>query len=381
MEISLSAVIPTKEDTKKYLSEFLKQKYPGKTEFSQDEMKPIVKEYLTWLIPRLSSVKMVERKSASKREFKGRSLISIVHDYTALDIETTGFDPTYDEIIEIGAAQYRNGLCCSSFSTLVKPENEVDDYITQLTGITNEMLVSAPSIKEALPNFIKFLGDDTIVGHNINFDVNFLYDNCMRHTSHIFSNNFVDTMRLSRRLFPELPNHKLSTLIQAFNISDTVEHRALSDAVNSSSCYSYMEKYIKQNGIDISSLHCHRKNVSTGSNIAQSDYHHRIAAKDIAASVSDFDESSPVYGKLFVFTGVLEKMQRKDAMQIVVDFGGQCGDSVTKKTNYLVLGNNDYCNTIKDGKSTKQKKAESLKLSGNDIEIISENVFYDMISE
>ena len=83
--------------------------------------------------------------------------------------------------------------------------------------------------------------------------------------------------------------------------------------------------------------------------------------------------------KLCVFTGTLERMLRKDAMQAVVDLGGQVGNSVTKKTNYLILGNNDYCPLITEGKSSKQKKAESLKLAGNDIEIISEDVFYDMI--
>jgi len=74
-------------------------------------------------------------------------------------------------------------------------------------------------------------------------------------------------------------------------------------------------------------------------------------------------------------------MVRKEAMQIVADLGGKNADSVTKKTNYLILGNNDYCKSIKDGKSSKQKKAEKLKLDGYDIEIIPENVFYDIISE
>lgn len=74
-------------------------------------------------------------------------------------------------------------------------------------------------------------------------------------------------------------------------------------------------------------------------------------------------------------------MQRKEAMQIVADLGGIPGDSVTKKTNYLVLGDNDYCKTIKDGKNSKQKKAEKLILEGADLQIISEQVFYDMILE
>ena len=74
-------------------------------------------------------------------------------------------------------------------------------------------------------------------------------------------------------------------------------------------------------------------------------------------------------------------MSRKDAMQLVVDFGGSVGDNVTKKTNYLILGNNDFCQSIKDGKSNEQKKAEDLILKGHDIEILSENVFYDLVLE
>ena len=87
-----------------------------------------------------------------------------------------------------------------------------------------------------------------------------------------------------------------------------------------------------------------------------------------------------MYQKVCCFTGKLENLQRKDAMQLVVDLGGIVANSVTKKTNYLILGNNDYCPTIKDGKSSKQKKAEKLKLSGQDIDIISENTFYEMLN-
>ncbi len=68
-------------------------------------------------------------------------------------------------------------------------------------------------------------------------------------------------------------------------------------------------------------------------------------------------------------------------MQIVADLGGFKQDCVTRKTNYLILGNNDYCTTIVDGKSTKQKNAEKYKLDGQDIEILSETVFYDMIGD
>ena len=110
--------------------------------------------------------------------------------------------------------------------------------------------------------------------------------------------------------------------------------------------------------------------------LSKSNYN--VRAKDIEAETTDFDISNPIYGSVCVFTGTLEKMTRKEAMQIVKNLGGENGDSVTKKTNFLILGNNDFCKSIKDGKSSKQKKAEKLKSSGVDIEIISESVFYDM---
>jgi len=74
-------------------------------------------------------------------------------------------------------------------------------------------------------------------------------------------------------------------------------------------------------------------------------------------------------------------MTRKEAMQAVVNAGGHCCDGVVEETNYLVLGNNDYCKAIKGGKSNKQKKAEKMQLSGKDIQIISEDTFYDMFNQ
>ncbi|MBO5449761.1 MAG: BRCT domain-containing protein [Ruminococcus sp.] len=104
-----------------------------------------------------------------------------------------------------------------------------------------------------------------------------------------------------------------------------------------------------------------------------------LSANDLSATTENFDESHILYGKSCVFTGALERMTRREAMQIVLDHGGICEDKVTKRTNYLILGNNDYCSRIKDGKSSKQKKAEKYKLEGQEIDIIPENVFYDML--
>jgi DNA polymerase-3 subunit epsilon len=307
-------------------------------------------------------------KSSEKtsRDSKGESLLELISDYVVVDLETTGLDPSWNDIIEIGAIRVEGGTIANSFTSLVNPGYEIDDFIIALTGITNEMLSIAPDIRAVLPNFLDFVDGSIVIGHNVNFDINFIYDSCVSELNRTFSNDFIDTMRLSRRLFPQNRHHRLCDLIERFNVGSTVEHRALADAIQTNHCYEYIKRYMTDNGINIESLRPKSKGFS---------------AKDIKAVTNVFDEDSSMFKKVFVFTGALERMTRKEAMQLVVDQGGLCGDGVNKMTNYLVLGNYDYCKTIKDGKSTKQKKAEQLKLSGLDIEIISENVFYDMLDE
>lgn len=302
---------------------------------------------------------------STSRTEKGRSLLIDLSDYIVLDLETTGLDPKYDSIIEVAAAQIHNGEIAKTFQSLINPGFEISGFITELTGISNDMLTTAPVLEQVFPKFLDFVGDSIVVGHNVNFDVNFIYDNCMCLFEKPFQNDFIDTMRLSRRLFKKERHHRLTDLISRFEIADSVEHRALSDAIMTYQCYEYMKKYIQDRRIDFSSLLSFKKGA---------------CAKDILPTSTEFDETTPAFGKCFVFTGVLDKMSRSDAMQAVVNSGGVCADSVTRKTNYLVLGSFEYSSSVKGGKSTKQKKAEKLKIDGFDIDIISENVFYDLIS-
>lgn len=299
------------------------------------------------------------------RENKGESQLGFIDDYTVLDLETTGFDPAYDEIIEIAAIRFSSGEKISEFATLVKPENKIDEYITQLTGITNEMVKDAPKIEKVLPNLMKFLGSSVIVAHNANFDINFLYDNNMLCFKEPFTNNFIDTMRISRKLFKDI-KHRLVDLAKEFKISVSMHHRAMPDCEVTQKVYEHMRNHCNSNNIDISEL----VKTSHGKN---------FDLKEFKPETEEFDISHPIYGMSVCFTGTLEKFQRKDALQIVTNLGGIPSDSVTTNTNILVLGNNDYCSSIKNGKSNKQKKAEELILKGHDLIIISEKSFYDMI--
>lgn len=304
-----------------------------------------------------------------KRPNKGKNLIAFPDSYVLLDTETTGLDPEYDRIIEFAGIKVKDNEIIDKFQTLIKPPYEISSFITDFTGITNEMLKTAPALEEIFPEIEKFIKDEIIIAHNANFDINFLYESSLRLNGNGISNDFVDTMRLSRRIFPEEKHNRLCDLIERFSIGTNVEHRALSDVIQTNECYKYLKNYIAENNIDIVSLYPKKK--------------HTVKATELCSEIQieDINPDSSIYGKGFVFTGALDKMLRKDAMQIVLNMGGFCFDSVTKKTNYLVLGNGDYCSTVKDGKSSKYKKAEQLMLKGQDIQIISENVFYDMISE
>lgn len=301
----------------------------------------------------------------TKREFKGLSCLQLLDDYVVLDFETTGLDPEWNDIIEVAALKVINGIIIKKYTTLVNPDYEIDEFITELTGITNDMLLNAPDIKNVLPELLEFVGDSIVIAHNANYDINFLYDKCMNELDIPFKNDFIDTLRISRRLFKDFENHKLSTLVKNFNIEIDSLHRSLSDSVAAYKIYEYMKKYSKANNIDLESL--------------SKKHSYNIKAKDINTQNASFDEFNPLFNKNCVFTGKLERMTRKEAMQIVVDFGGTCSDSINKNVNLLILGNNDFCSSIKDGKSTKQKKAEQYILDGHDLVIVSENVFYDMI--
>ncbi|WP_455650455.1 exonuclease domain-containing protein [Enterocloster citroniae] len=326
-------------------------------------------------IDRNEAVEMQSEEGQRYRKIrqKGKNVLAFPDTYCLIDIETTGLSPDYDSIIEVSGIIFEGGKEKERFSSLLKPDSMyddgtyIDDFIMELTGITNEMLSEAPDTKSVLMEFHNFIGNSAIIGHNVNFDINFLYDNFEKYLSVMLTNDYVDTMRISRLFHPEEPHHRLKDLARKYKIDYSAAHRSLGDCLITQKCYETLKQEISETygGLD-SFIEAYQKRGQT-------------RAGDIVSNKTDFDTSHPLYGKVCVFTGTLEKMSRKEAMQTVVDFGGINGDSVTKKTNYLILGNNDYCPLIKGGKSNKQKKAEKLKLDGFDIETIPESVFYDML--
>ena len=309
-----------------------------------------------------------ENNNKTKRTQKGNSLIDFPKDYIIFDLETTGLDPDFNEIIEIGAIKYRNMEPIEQFHSFIKPDNVIDDFITELTGITNDMVKNAPKINYVLPLFINFISDDILIGHNVNFDINFVYDEMLRYEFGYLNNNFVDTLRMSRKLLPDLRHHRLNDLAEYFDIDTNGHHRAMKDVEITNKVYIKLKELMLSMYNNIDEL---KKTYKS----------HSIKYSDIKANITDIDKDSPFFNKYVTITGTLEKMQRKEAMQVIANLGGICQDGVNKDTNYLVLGNNDYNSRLRGKKSNKLIKAENLKIKGKDIEIISENIFYDILSE
>jgi len=146
----------------------------------------------------------------------------------AIDVETTGISPEKERIIEIGAFRPETG---DVFKTLINPGRPLPERITELTGITDEMLSGAPEEPEAIWAWLEFMGDDVILlGHNICFDHSFLVQAIRRCGYEEPQFLGIDTLKLSRVLCPELPNKKLETMVEHFGLTNERAHRAFEDA-------------------------------------------------------------------------------------------------------------------------------------------------------
>ena len=177
---------------------------------------------------------------------KGQSLKGT---YVVFDLETTGFSSAKDKIIEIGAVKVENGEITDKYSTFVNPKIPIPFRITQLTSITDEMVMESPEIETILPQFLKFVGDAVLVAHNASFDVSFIEENCRQQG---IEPNFtsVDTVGLARVLLPTLSKFKLNVVAKALNISQEHHHRAVDDARVTAEIYVKFIQMLEERGIE-----------------------------------------------------------------------------------------------------------------------------------
>lgn len=170
--------------------------------------------------------------------------------YTVLDIETTGLSKQMHKITEIAAVKVENKKVIQEFQTLINPQVNIPSFITSLTGISNSMVRNSPIIEEVIPNFFKFLGEEPIVAHCATFDYGFLNHNSQTFLRREIINPRICTRKLSRRLVPQLPSHKLSMLCEHFHIKNFDAHRAMGDVKATNLVFNNLLDLMQKKGIE-----------------------------------------------------------------------------------------------------------------------------------
>jgi len=158
---------------------------------------------------------------------RGEDLASL--EYVILDIETTGLEPTTSEITEIGAFKIVNQEIKDIFSSLIKPKAPISAEITRITGIDDEMVKDAPSAEAVLLKFLEFINSSTLIAHNAEFDLPFIKHHAKKLLNKEIENKIACTLKISRRLLPNLANHKLHTVAEHFGAASENRHRAIGD--------------------------------------------------------------------------------------------------------------------------------------------------------
>ncbi len=420
---------------------------------------------------------------------KGERLNTLPDNYTVIDIETTGLKYT-DDIIEFSAIKVVNNEIVKELSFLAKPKKDIPYNISDLTGITNDMVENKPYFDERINDVVEFIGDDIILGHNVIFDIDRINNYVYHITGKAIENDYVDTLNLAKCRIKDIDNHKLTTIAQYLGIKVDTAHRALDDCRTTIECYKKLisiaplydeysvnsrllhkngyhylntcesicynkdkeerslkgmffaliekpyyaspglfenilhknkakeidccflemedltEEFMFLNDIPVKKIthfivrdtkykscmrHEYVKELIDKYNIevitetkiyemlgieipfdttkkSQTTY---LRQKDVQATCSEFDENHILFNKTIVITGALNTISRSEAYLKIKNVGGLCGDSVTKKTNYLV--------TNSTAPTGKMKKALEYQAQGQDIKIINEAEFLKLL--
>jgi len=302
--------------------------------------------------------------------------------YVAYDLETTGTNSTLDYIAEVAAIHVVNGIAIDSFESLVAlpPGKRMPHGATTVNHITDNMLADAPTEAEVMPRFHDFIADDVLVGQNIGSFDNKLTSHAFDRLGLDFVHDYVDTLVLARRLWPSECNSLEEGILPRLGIVNVAAHRALSDVGATSAAYLRMRDALLDRFGSEDAFFDRYAGGSRDLHDGNGGWNKRWAdkkARDIVADTDGFDPNCPVYDKYVLFTGDFEcGVERGELMQIVKNLGGEPQDGVTRKTDYLVQGNEDF----RSGRMTaKIKKAIANREKGFPVTIMSEEEFMTMM--
>lgn len=287
----------------------------------------------------------------------------IKQDYVCFDLETTGFGRAA-EIIDIGAVKVRDGEIVDTFSELVKPHLPISRKITELTGITNEMVRDSRGIEAVLPDFFAFIGEDVLVGHNIaTFDIPMVRRHAAVAFGTMFEPSYIDTVYLSKTV-QGVTDNKLQTMLDHYGIDNARAHRAFEDSEATSKLFAALVA----DGIapDV------RRSFSYTS---VEEYQRQASIPKGNIDIPYCDEVlSSVKGLYIVLTGEFEFGSSDDVMVALLIRGATVRKTMSGAMNYLVVGDldSDSWKYDKGGKKVK----EAIKYG---VKIIHESAISDVL--
>lgn len=293
-----------------------------------------------------------------------------VRDYVALDLETTGFDQNRCDVIEMSAAKVQDGKVVDRMTSFVRPRSlPIPERITRLTGITDDCLADAPALGDALPQILAFSEGLPIVGQNVTFDARFIWPVVPE-----WDPTLVDTMRIAKHVFGDLEDYKLGSIVARCEklamapAPNGTLHRAECDVDKTVFCYETMRPLlVSMYGEDPENGFIARRGHAT-----------RRKSEQALQTVDEVDESNPFFGTTMCITGALDLGTRDMAKQMIANLGAEWKSSISKKVDYLVLGNKDFSDGLSGKKTSKLAKAEELQDAGSCIEIVSEDFFVEV---
>lgn len=302
--------------------------------------------------------------------------------FVALDLETA--NAYRGSICQIGITEVVNGEILPSRSWLVKPKgNNYDDFNIDIHGITPQYTKNSPSFPEVWKEVAPYLEGKLVVAHNTSFDMYALRDAFNDYKMEYPTFDYYCTLRIAGYVVKGCYSYSLDVVLDYLGIDFEGHHKADNDSLG---CAKLLLKCLELDGSTLEDLeakhHFHRGKFAPNTFISHLT-NGVTTKKDLLEGLVEhpelIDEGNYFYGKSVCFTGICQYGVRKDLLQTVKDIGGIPSDSVTAKTDVLVVGQQDYKKVGDSGMSGKQKKALQLLEKGREIEILSEAEFISRI--
>lgn len=299
--------------------------------------------------------------------------------FIALDFETA--NPYRYSVCAMGVAIVDGKTILRRQSWLIRPPVlEFDDFNIEIHGITEEDVENEPEFDKRWEEFKPLLEGNLIVAHNASFDMSVLRHVLDRYGIPYPKLDYLCTRVIAHRLWPKLVNYTLPIVSEHLGIHFT-HHKAEEDA---SASAQILLRACQEKNIFESQQLAESLNIKIG-NLFEGGYNpcgfkaKPLRLSEITSTKESFDPEHVFFGKNVVFTGTLQSMVRRDAIQKVVDCGGACSSSVLAKTNYLIMGEQDFWKLRGKKKSSKIRKAEQLVSDGANLELIPESEFLQLL--